>query len=39
MGDGIGKETGKTMAQSTMILPFSILTFATPISFNTVMIL
>ncbi len=27
------------MAQSTMILPFSILTFATPISFNAVMIL
>ncbi len=26
------------MAQSTMILPFSILTFATPISFSAVMI-
>ena len=38
--DGIGTGTGigKTMAQSTMILPFSILTFATPISFSAVMI-
>lgn len=36
--DGIGTGIGKTMAQSTMILPFSILTFATPISFSAVMI-
>lgn len=38
IGIGTGTGIGKTMAQSTMILPFSILTFATPISFSAVMI-